>query len=318
VTARAVLAGPGARRALAAGGEGRLKVALGTGGYVRLGEAGWLLVSTPRAPVGPLSLLVAGLGAEPALPGWPARRRGSRLEVGPYAIDLNGLPPARGPEPLGAAAVDAAPALAAALDAGPEPPDVLRPGIEALAAGDLAGAVARLAGRGEGLTPAGDDVLAGYAAWAWAAGRPLALTPLAVGRSSPLGLAYLDCAERGELADAAAGVLAAVRTGRRAVAARRARALGGWGGSSGWALLWGVAAAVRSVRRAAAPSAARPPHADGHTDRDEEQGHEERRGDLDHDPEHHERHDHAHRHHGDQGEHVHLEPPSVSRSLSVP
>jgi len=242
VTARALLAGPGALRTLTAGGEGRLEVALGAGGYVRLAEDRWLLVAGPRAPIGPLSLLVAGLGAESSVPGWPARRRGSDLVLGPLRIELADLPtPPPRPAPSGAA-VEAGPALGAALGVIPVPPDALRPGIDALARGDLPGAVAQLAGRGEGLTPAGDDVLAGYAAWSWTANRPVALTRLAAGRASPLGLAYLGCAERGEIAEPAAAVLAAVRSGEPARAARRARALDRWGASSGWALLWGMAA----------------------------------------------------------------------------
>ena len=115
----------------------------------------------------------------------------------------------------------------------------LAPGLAALAAGDRGGAVAQLAGRGDGLTPAGDDVLAGYAAWRWACGAPVAL-PAA--RCAPLGRAYLRCAERGELPQPAADVLAAIRAGDAAAAVRRARGLAEWGASSGAALLWGMAA----------------------------------------------------------------------------
>jgi hypothetical protein len=73
VGARAVLAGAAAARTLRAGGEGTLAIAIGEGGYVRLGDDGWVLITGPRAEVGPLSLLVAGLGTEPAEPGWTAR-----------------------------------------------------------------------------------------------------------------------------------------------------------------------------------------------------------------------------------------------------
>ena len=60
VEPRAVLAGPGAARALHAGGAGRLEVALGAAGYVLLGADGWLLLTGPRSALGPLSLLVVG------------------------------------------------------------------------------------------------------------------------------------------------------------------------------------------------------------------------------------------------------------------
>ncbi len=63
-----------------------------------------------------------------------------------------------------------------------------------------------------------------------------------------MSLAYLRCAERGELPEAAAAVLAAIRAGHAPLAARRAEALRTWGATSGNALLWGMAAAARSRR----------------------------------------------------------------------
>jgi Protein of unknown function (DUF2877) len=122
------------------------------------------------------------------------------------------------------------------------PPAGLAPGLRALAGGGLEGAVGLLAGRGEGLTPAGDDALAGYAAWRHSAGRPVAISGLAAGRSSPLGLAYLRCAERGELPAAGAALLAALQSDDRAAVSAAALALRGWGASSGTAMLWGIAA----------------------------------------------------------------------------
>ena len=114
----------------------------------------------------------------------------------------------------------------------------------------VAAAVAQLAGRGEGLTPAGDDVLAGFAAWRWASGAPVALPAQ---RCAPLGREYLRCAERGELPAPAAAVLAAIRAGDAPAAARRAGGLAEWGASSGAALLWGMAAGAAG-RDAATPA----------------------------------------------------------------
>jgi hypothetical protein len=257
------------------GGEGRLEIALGAGGYVRLGEVGWVLVTTPRAPVGPLSLVVAGLGGERAQAGWPARTQDGSLLLGPHRIGLTPLPAAAVPAPpsppangLAAsargdlwpalAAPESSPnadhgsllrALAAALEASLAPPPALLGGLEALGRGQLQPAVALLAGRGDGLTPAGDDVLAGYAGWRHAAGSPVTLAPIADGRASPIGLGYLRCAERGELPHPAAALRAALIAGDAPAAARRARALRTWGTSSGHALLWGMAAAVRRRNR---------------------------------------------------------------------
>jgi hypothetical protein len=238
---RALIAGPGAARTLREGGTGRLEIVLGVGGYVRLGDAGWVLIATPRSVRGPLSLVVAGLGI-PGRAGWPASAHEGVLAVGPWRISLAGAEPSGASAACGRANPEA---LDAALAAAAPPPAGLREGLEALRDGDVAAAVVLLAGRGDGLTPAGDDVLAGYAAWRHAAGSPVTLVGPAAGRASPIGLAYLDCAERGELPDPAAAVLAAVRAGDRAAAARRARALRSWGTTSGAALLWGAAAAAR-------------------------------------------------------------------------
>jgi hypothetical protein len=246
---RALWTGPGAARALR--GEGAVEVALHPGGYVRLGEE-YVLVAVPRAPRGPLTILVSGLETRPLRPGdraWVDRA----LHVGPHTIPLELAPP---PPPAAPLRPGWRAALIAALESVPGPPPELAAGIAALRAGEVEAAVAKLAGRGEGLTPAGDDVLAGYAAWRWAAANPKALgylhlkvsvplmSGLAAGRASPIGLAYLRCAERGELPDVAARVVAAIRAGDAELARRRARALSRWGASSGAAMLWGVASAT--------------------------------------------------------------------------
>src|SRR2546430_12045096 len=82
-----------------------------------------------------------------------------------------------------------------------------------------------------------------------AVGRAVSLSPLAGGRSSPLGLAYLRCAERGELPGPAEALLRAIAAGDVPAANRRARRLRSWGASSGAPLFWGMAAAGPSVAR---------------------------------------------------------------------
>ncbi len=243
---RALLAGPGAARALQAGGRGRLEVALGTGGYVRLGEDAWLLLAGPRSALGPLSLLVAGLGGEPSDAGpRDARVEPGALRVGARRIDLCGMRIAGVPA-WPCPVPDAGDAFATAAAVAPRPPATLLPGLRALERAELPRAVGLLAGRGEGLTPAGDDVLAGYAGWAAATGDPVDVSAPAAGRSSPIGLAYLRCAQRGELPAAAAAVVAAALAGDREGVTRRSRALRRWGSSSGLAMLWGIAAAAKT------------------------------------------------------------------------
>jgi hypothetical protein len=241
-SARAGWAGAGVLRSLRGGGAGCVAVALRDGGYAEF-PGGWLLVAPARSPVGPLSLLVDALPNRPFAEGDAARIEGDVLVVGSVRIDLSGVR-ALARTPPAPRAGDVHPALDAALAECPCPLPDLQDGLAALRAGDLAAAVELLAGRGPGLTPAGDDVLAGYAAWRHAEGGEPLLGHIAAGRSSPLGLAYLRCAERGELPDAAAGVLRAIRSGDARLAARRARTLSRWGASSGRAILWGMAAAA--------------------------------------------------------------------------
>ncbi|MEA2289701.1 MAG: hypothetical protein QOD55_1698 [Solirubrobacteraceae bacterium] len=243
-TARGGWAGPAALRALRVGGHGRVAVALRDGAYVEL-TGGWLLVAPARSPLGPMSLLADPLPLRPFAEGDAATTARDALIVGSVRIELDGLRALARPAPPPRGA-DIGPALEAALAGQPCPLPELRAGLAALQAGDHAAAVARLAGRGPGLTPAGDDVLAGYAAWRHADGGAPALADAAAGRSAPLGLAYLRCAERGELPQVAERVLHAVRAADAPAAARFARALDRWGATSGTALLWGIAAAARA------------------------------------------------------------------------
>ena len=246
---RALAIGPGARRALADGAGGSLEIALDAGGYVRLGESGWVLLGGARAVMGPLTLAVSGLGTLRAEAGWPARVEDGVLVVGPHRIEL---PPP--PRSRAAPARVVARGVVELLDAvAGAPAPSLAAGVDALVRRDHPRAVALLAGRGAGLTPAGDDVLAGYAGWRAATGTPVRLSALAAERSPPVALAYLRCAERGELPEPALRFLAAPD-------ARRARVLRDrWGASSGRALMWGFAAAAQassSNGRASASSSA--------------------------------------------------------------
>jgi hypothetical protein len=242
MTARALFAGPGALRALRTGRTWVVELVLSRGAYLRAGDD-WLLVADPDAPFGPLSVAVAGLRLSTLRPGQPAFVERGRLRLGEQHVSLESLRPrrsARSPRPGRAA--DTVDAAAAALAVTGGPPEALVPGLRALRRALTREGVGRLAGLGEGLTPAGDDALAGYAAWRHATGAPVRLSALAAGRGSPLGQAYLRCAERGELPEAGAVVLAAVSAGDRGAAATAAVALSDWGASSGAAMMWGISA----------------------------------------------------------------------------
>jgi hypothetical protein len=243
--ARVMFAAPAAHRALVDGRVGAVELVLSRGAYLRL-ERDWLMVAEPSAPFGPLSLAVHGLRRLELSPGLPVRVTADQLILGEQAISTERMRE----RPLTSIACErAAPIQAITAAAGaaraslPSAPALLYGGLAALAAGRLRDGVRAIAGLGEGLTPAGDDVLAGYAAWF---GAPGLLSALAAQRSSPLGLAYLHCAERGELPDAGARLLAAVRGGSLESVRAAVPCVRRWGATSGVALGWGIAAAAKA------------------------------------------------------------------------
>lgn len=216
---------------------------LSGGAYLRLADD-WLLVTGLEASFGPLSLVVAGLEREALRVGQRVRVLPERLHVGDQLVSLERVRERRlAGSPLGGNPCTWPGAGDCALaPPGGAPAACLASGLRALARGRVVEGVRQLAGHGDGLTPSGDDALAGYAACRHAAGRPVAISPLAEGRSSPLGLAYLRCAERGELPEAGVALLAAMHAGDRAAASAAALSLRTWGASSGTAMLWGITA----------------------------------------------------------------------------
>jgi hypothetical protein len=193
-------------------------------------------------------LAVSDLDRLDLRPGAPAFVTAGRLALGRHVVSLDRAR-SRGTLAIPVAAEPAATMAAAAAAQAwlPAPPARLRPGLLALLGARSAGAVRLLAGLGDGLTPAGDDVLAGYAAARVALAAPVVLSGAAAGRSSALGLAYLRCAERGELPDVAARLLSAICRGSVSEAHAAVAPLQTWGSSSGMALGWGMNAAVLSA-----------------------------------------------------------------------
>jgi hypothetical protein len=128
---------------------------------------------------------------------------------------------------------------------------------EGLAAGDAHNAVAALLGRGTGLTPAGDDLLAGALAALRAVGSPAAhglgsaVRVLAPVGTTRLSAALLEAADVGAVVPEAAAVLralAGVGTGSLDAATGRLVALGH---TSGWHLAAGLLVGVTAARRPA-------------------------------------------------------------------
>ncbi len=159
--------------------------------------------------------------------------------------------------------------------AGPEPGLAGHPAVDLLAGacakGWLLGAVSaaeQLVGLGPGLTPSGDDVLAGLlvtlrhlgtaagverAVWLadWLAAT---VTYDARSRTTPISAALLHCAARGESCPEVSAVLRAL-TGRQLLEAALAR-LHRLGHTSGADLAQGVAIGLAAVRSLAAPAPA--------------------------------------------------------------
>jgi hypothetical protein len=142
-------------------------------------------------------------------------------------------------------------ALRPAADEGALAPP--RAAVEALQDRDIDAAVAGLLGRGGGLTPEGDDLLAGAFAVRAAVGLPVALPTDLRERTTALSATLLELAAAG----AAARPLHALLDVRDEGWHRALRELERLGSSSGRALARGAAAACLAVSVPAPPLAAR-------------------------------------------------------------
>ncbi|MGH3386172.1 MAG: DUF2877 domain-containing protein [Nocardioidaceae bacterium] len=135
----------------------------------------------------------------------------------------------------------------------PAPPPDVPPDVTHAESADLPSCVPRLLGLGPGLTPAGDDVLAGAlvalsAAAHPAAGRLVAAVAAArpFTRTTTVSAALLAHAARGECIPPVAAYLRALDRGTDLEAARAD--LLGVGHTSGWALLLGVHYGLAATR----------------------------------------------------------------------
>lgn len=141
------------------------------------------------------------------------------------------------PDPASSTTAQAIPPAAVAGLVGPLPPDL---GPED---------VARLVGRGDGLTPLGDDVLCGWLAIHRAAGADTPEVDAAVrdhlDRTTLLSATLLDCAIAGEVLPEFAAYVSALGTPDEPAAAT---ALAAVGHTSGAGLLYGARLALTHLR----------------------------------------------------------------------
>jgi len=210
-------------------------------GRVAAAGAGWAWLHGPRGPVhltgaaGPRGPLTAVVERVPVL------EPGARVR-----LDLSRAVVWRSPPPPSPAPADARASACAAVRAHAwNDPRAL-----ALGAAPLQEVAAALAGRGPGLTPAGDDALLGFLlarrALAGDAARPDAAVILAAARraSGGPGLALLRWAARGEAAEPAALMLAALVAADGPALAPALRRLGAYGRTTGPAILTGMLAGL--------------------------------------------------------------------------
>ena len=241
--------GAGVLEAARPGFVGRVQGVFDDGFYVSgLSEEIFAVMGSRHWP-GPLHLVVGDMAELPAVHEMVCVTDGT-LVAGPVCVQLDGchrwVPTL--PEHLGVDPVTWH-SLAAEVDS------ELAPVWEAvrgdLRRGDLAAVFDRLAGRGAGLTPSGDDVLAGILlvcamdpACRGALGR-LARSA----RTTTLSRAYLRWAAAGQSIQPAHVLLDAAADGDLDAMGGAARSLAAVGATSGWALMAGMALAATGLAR---------------------------------------------------------------------
>jgi hypothetical protein len=211
----------------------------------------------PDVYPGPLHVVLDRAGA-PVPAGSPVAVGEGELLVGPRRVDLRGTRAWWGALPPRALVRAAVPLLCAVLDeaaAGSSLPAIgLRAsdGLERLGAGDLDGAAELLGGLGPGLTPAGDDALAGALFALRVVHGPAAEPALAriveAVRTGHISLAFLTWGAWGQTLAPVHDLLAAAVEDDAEGAAAGARALIAVGASSGADFALGLRSMLMGLR----------------------------------------------------------------------
>jgi hypothetical protein len=135
-----------------------------------------------------------------------------------------------------------------------EPADLPAGALGALRRNALIDVAAALGGRGPGLTPAGDDVLAGVLLVAFGLRSDSPRTLLRCARQAPtndVARAFLTCAARGRCIEPAHDLLAGLATADHSAVTSALARLNRFGSSSGAALAYGIRMALLELPRAA-------------------------------------------------------------------
>jgi hypothetical protein len=249
-------------------GEARPAVVLGafpTALYLRLAGGEVIALLTRDAVLLPLGLRLSTHSADHPLDRWtgPVRVGSSQVQVGDWSVRLSRVVSVRAPtglDPNRRAIVYATSKLGRFGQVAPRPEllEVLLSDQRALVP---EGVVHRLVGVGPGLTPSGDDILAGFLVGAWSFGLVDDQLRTAVLEAAPAGTtdlsaALLRCASRGESIPQVSALLWALS--ERPASSRRLDdalvKLGLVGHTSGAALAAGIVAAGQVVTRVRRPA----------------------------------------------------------------
>ncbi|GAB3201177.1 hypothetical protein GCM10027062_22590 [Nocardioides hungaricus] len=249
----ALSVGAGVAAAHRDGAHGSVVGTFRHGCYVQV-EHGVYAVAGPSVVPGPIHLVVAE-PPRPVAEGLAVWRTGDRLRSTGWEVDLGSVPAYAPSQPHGPELLAARPALHRMLGRLAVPDDLASRWDEvraAVEAGDLGSLRTLLEGRGIGLTPTGDDVLAGVllvrawcgddSAWLRAAAQAAATTRLS--RS------FLAWAAQGQSLAPVHGLVAAAADDERFD--HLVDTIASIGASSGTALLWGIGLAALSPAPAAA------------------------------------------------------------------
>jgi hypothetical protein len=257
--------GCGAREVLAAPGRGEVLAVYRRAAYLRL-PAGIVALVAPGVPPGPLWItavapkawVVDGIYARQPPTPWgdavatdPVAVRDGWLEIDGARISLGGAETWQGPLPDPAQLQAAVPFALDVLTGAPASAlldDPWRPALHraeaAVGQDDLAGAATALGGVGPGLTPAGDDALAGillaHRALTGAGAEDELLALARSATTTDLSCALLAWAARGQAVEPVHDLLAALAAGDHSAAVLAMETVAALGASSGADLLLGL------------------------------------------------------------------------------
>jgi hypothetical protein len=265
---RPVDIGIDAARILTRPGPGRVRAVFSRALYLQV-PGGLVALCSTQAPRGPLHIRMTALPAVQA--GCPVLVTTRSLRIGNHAYPLTAplwsprLPPASMLRRAHQQARAWLPRLGPTLGLGPAA-DAELPGdaLAALRRGDLLTFAGLIGGRGAGLTPAGDDILAGALLVARAVrdGSPTdSWTLQQCARRAPtsdIARAFLTCAALGRCIEPAHALLNGLANADRGVVLSAADELHRFGSSSGAALAYGIRTALLELPHAPSNSRGRP------------------------------------------------------------